>query len=233
MKFQPIYFILFIALVAALGCKKDDINVYDGGNYIQFTRSYSDSSLFNFLALPNDDEGLTPLAVELTGLPADRDRIYKISVVKELSTASDANYTLPASFTLKANKVKDTAWLTVRKTPQISEKPVKLVLKIDATDDLQIGQIDHSAIILYISNVVARPDWWDDNVEGRFLGEYSNKKYLLFIQVTGQADLDPQNENLLRYHTIRFKNYLLQEKDAGRTVYEENGSEMIVALIGG
>jgi hypothetical protein len=233
MKLHRIYYILFALLIGATSCKKDAIDIYEGENYIQFTRSYTDSSLFNFLAVPNDDEAVTPLAVELTGDPVDRDRKYKIVVVPELSTATEENYTLPDAFTLKANNVKDTAWLTVKKSPAIAEKPAKLVLKIEATDDLQTGQADHSIIILYISNVVARPDWWDGNVEGNYLGDYSDKKYLLFIQVTGQAELDPQDELALRYHTVRFKNYLLREKDAGRTVYEENGQEMTVPLIGG
>jgi hypothetical protein len=233
MKLYPIYYILFTLLTGMLSCKKDTIDLYNGGNYIQFLRNYTDSSLFNFLAVPNKDEAVTPLVVELTGEPVDRDRTYKISVVKELSTATAEDYSLPASFILKANTVKDTAWLNVKKSPAISVKPVKLVLRIEATEDLQVGQADHSINILYISNVVARPDWWDGNVESNYLGSYSDKKYLLFIQVTGQADLDSQDELTLRYHTIRFKNYLLREKDAGRTVYEENGQEMTVPLIGG
>jgi hypothetical protein len=106
-------------------------------------------------------------------------------------------------------------------------------VKIQETADFRIGQTDHAVIIMYVSNVVARPDWWDDNLEGRFLGTYSDKKLLLFIQVTGVSTLDPNNEFELRYYTLIFKNYLLKEKDAGRTVYEDNGAEMTVALIGG
>ena len=233
MKRHPFYYILLALLPCALSCKKDNIQLYEGSDYIQFSRSFTDSSLFSFLAMPNKDEAVAPLAVELAGQPADRDRTYRISVVKELSTATEANYLLPASFTLKANKVKDTAWITLKKTPAISVKPVKLVLKIEESDELKVGQTDHSAIILYISNVLARPDWWNDTVESRFLGAYSDKKFQLFVQVTGQTDLDPDDDSTLRYHTLRFKNYLLQEKDAGRTVYEENGTEMTVALIGG
>jgi hypothetical protein len=224
---------LFALAVLSASCKKDEIDTYTGGTYIQFTRSYNDSSLFSFLALPDDDEGNVPISVQMTGMPENRDRQFKISVVPQGTTATSAHYTLPSSFTLRANRVVDTAWITVKKTPDISVKPVKLTMKMEKTDDFEIGQTDHAAIILYISNVVARPDWWDGNVEGRFLGEYSDKKLLLFIQVTSVSELDPDNENEVRYYTLMFKNYLLKEKDAGRTVYEENGAEMQVAMIGG
>jgi hypothetical protein len=231
-KFRLLY-ITGALLVFALACKRDDIMTYEGGTYIQFVRSFEDSSLFSFLGTPDDDEAIVPIPVQLTGMPVDKDRTYNFSVMSPQTTATPDNYTLPSTFTLRANKVVDTAWITVKKTPAISVKPVKLVLKMEKTPDFEVGQANHSVFILYISNVVARPDWWDGNVEGRFLGSYSDKKLLLFIEVTGRAELDPENESEIRYYTILFKNYLLKEKDAGRTVFEDNGSEMTVALIGG
>lgn len=231
--YTRIYVIILVALVMITSCKRDDIMQYGGDTYLQFVRSYEDSSLFSFLALPNDDEALAPIPVELVGKPEDRDRTYKISVDPSTTTAPEANYSLPASFTLKANKVVDTAWITLKKTPAIAVAPVKLVLKLESGGDFKAGQTNHTVFILYISNVVARPDWWDDNVEGRFLGTYSDKKYKLFIQVTGLSDLTGMGQEQIRSYTILFKNYLLKEKDEGRTVYEDNGTEMTVALIGG
>jgi len=152
---------------------------------------------------------------------------------RALASASDANYSLPASFTLKAGHLTDTAWITVKKTPDLAVKPVRLVLKITASDDLKVGQSDYALSILYISNIIAKPDWWDQNMTDNFLGDYSDKKYKLFIQVTGVSDLDPNDDSQERYYTILFKDYLLREKDAGRTVYEDNGTEMTVAFIGG
>ncbi|MES1250309.1 MAG: DUF4843 domain-containing protein, partial [Chitinophaga rupis] len=217
----------------AAACKKDNIKLYKGDSYIQFSKNYVDSSLFSFLALPDKDQALTPMPVELVGNPVDKDRTYKIQVVKELTTASAANYSIPDSFTLKAGHIIDTAWITVKKTPDIAVKPVRLVLQIASSNDLKTGQSDYAVSILYISNVIAKPDWWDEDVIDSYLGDYSDKKYKLFIQVTGLSDLDPNNPGQLEYYTILFKNYLLREKDAGRTVYEDNGTEMTVALIGG
>lgn len=227
------YLIIFTALVLAQSCKRDDIMLYDGDNYVQFKKSFEDSSLFSFLALPSTNESVTPVVLELVGKPEDRDRNYKITVVKDASTATTAHYALPATFTLKANKIVDTCWITVKKTPDIAIKPVRLVLAIESTGDLKYGQVEYSVAIINISNAVAKPDWWDFNVTNNFLGDYSDKKFTLFIQVTGRSDIDPTNTTEVRNYTLLFKNYLLREKDAGRTVYEANGSEMTVALIGG
>jgi hypothetical protein len=233
MKKSPIYYLLMLALVTAAACKKDNILLYNGDSYIQFSKSYVDSSLFSFLALPDKDQALTPMPVELVGMPMNKDRTYKIAVVKELTSASAANYSVPDSFTLKAGHIIDTAWITVKKTPDIAVKPVRLVLQIASSNDLKAGQAEYAVSILYISNVIAKPDWWDQDVTDNYLGDYSDKKYKLFIQVTGLSDLNASDATQLQYYTILFKNYLLREKDAGRTVYEDNGTEMTVALIGG
>jgi hypothetical protein len=224
---------MFAALALMQSCKKDEIMRYDSGDHVQFNKSFIDSSMFSFLALPDEDEARAPLVIELVGKPVDKDRQYKISVAKDQSTATPQHYSLPSSFTLKANRTSDTAWVTVKKLPDLSVKPVRLVLMIESTDELKFGQVDYCVSILNISNVIARPDWWNQNVEWYYLGEYSNKKYKLFIQVTGRSEINSANIDEVRYYTMKLKSYLLQEKDAGRTVYEENGQEMIVEMIGG
>ncbi|WEK35036.1 MAG: DUF4843 domain-containing protein [Candidatus Pseudobacter hemicellulosilyticus] len=233
MKKASSYLFILMVLVIAQSCKKDTIMLYEGDTYLQFSRNVEDSSTFSFLALPDDDQAQTPISVELVGKPADHDRSYKISVMTELSTAPASNYVLPDKFVFRAGKVIDTAWLTLNKTPEIAVAPVKLVLRLEATDDFKVGQTNYAFAILYISNVIARPDWWNGTVEGRFLGGYSDKKYELFIQVAGRSEINGANLDEVRYYTMMLKNYLLQEKDAGRTVYEDNGEEMTVALIGG
>lgn len=224
---------MFVALAMMQSCKKDEIMRYDAGDHVQFNKSYTDSSMFSFLALPNENEAQAPLVIELVGKPSDKDRQYKISVVKDQSTATPQHYSLPGTFTLKANHTTDTAWITVKKLPDISVKPVRLVMMIESTDELKYGQVDYCVSILNISNVIARPDWWNQNVEWYYLGEYSDKKYKLFIQVTGLSEINSADIDAVRYYTMKLKSYLLQEKDAGRTVYEDNGQEMIVEMIGG
>lgn len=222
------YALMALSLVAA-GCKKQSIMLYEGDSYMQFAKSYTDSSVFSFLALPDDGQAQTPLVVNLVGSPGNADRTYNITIVKEQSTATEADYSLPSQFTLKANTITDTAWLTVKKTAAISTKPVKLVLKVSPTQDFKQGQYEYSLAIFYISNKISEPDWWS----WEFFGDYSDKKFSLFIDVTGKVELEAGNNDQMRYYTSIFKNYLLTEKDNGRTVYEEDGTEMQLGYMAG
>jgi hypothetical protein len=134
---------------------------------------------------------------------------------------------------MKAGKVIDTCWISTIKTPQIAQQAVRLTVRLEETSAFKVGQTDKSAAIIYISNVLMKPGWWTERVTDSYLGEYSDKKYRLFIEVTGEAEIDSSNIPELRDYTLMLKNYLQKEKDAGRTVYEENGKEMTVEYFGG
>ncbi len=231
MKINYVILIIFLGIFAS--CEKDKIDVYSAGNHIQFVKHTIDSSNCSFLAYPDRDELLFPVVVEVIGLPSSEDREYAIEVNPAYTTAPVENYTIPASLKVKAGKVTDTCWITFKKTPEISQEAKRLTVQLAATADFKLGQLDCLANIIYVSNVIAQPDWWTTTVTGSYLGAYSDKKYRLFIRETGVADIDSSNTTELRYYSIIFKNYLLREKDAGRTVMEDNGTEMVVTLMGG
>ena len=224
---------LLFCTIALSSCNKEDFQIYESSNYLQFVKHALDSATVSFLTTPQENSRLFPISVELVGNISDKDRVFKLGVIDTLTTAKQTNYTIPNEFIFRANRSIDTAWITINKTEEISKKPLKLVYKLLASQDFAVGQIEYSAGIVNISNVISQPDWWDDNVTYRFLGDYSEKKYRLFIEVTGVADVDTSDITVIRTYAIIFKNYLLKEKDAGRTVYEDNGTEMMVSLIGG
>ncbi len=232
---KKIYTLLLVVVCfgMTLSCNMDDSMLYDSGDYIQFVKRLTDSSTCSFLAYPNDNQLRFPVVVEVIGKPSTQDRNYKITVADEYTNATTANYDLPASFVMKAGKVIDTCWVTFKKTNELKTKALRLALKLEATPHFRLGQTDCLGNILYVTNMVSKPDWWNSTVTNSYLGDYSDKKYTLFIQETGVADLNPDNADELRYYTIIFKNYLLREKDNNRTVREDDGTEMTVNLIGG
>ena len=173
------------------------------------------------------------MEVEVIGLPSDREQEYKISVDQAKSAATIANYRLPDKFMMKPGKVRDTCKITFVKTAEISTVALRLTLKLEPTTDFLLGQTECRSAIIYVSNVVAKPNWWTDNVTRNYLGAYSDKKYRLFIQETGKADIDSDNIEELRYNTIIFKHYLQKKKDANEMVREDDGTEMTVALVVG
>jgi hypothetical protein len=68
-------------------------------------------------------------------------------------------------------------------------------------------------------------------VTSYYLGAYSDKKYTLFLEVVG-VDLTGANDNLLRHYSLLFKKYLNDQKAKGTPVLEEDGTEMVVAVLG-
>lgn len=230
---KKIYILLSVALFLLASCHEDAIMTYKGDNYIQFSKPVTDSLICSFLIYPTLSKIEYPLAVELVGMPQQSDRKYKIEVDETLTNAPKENYEIPTEATFRAGKAIDTCWITLKKTPEISIKPVRLVLKLKESSDFRLGQSEYTKSIINISNVISQPEWWNTTVRRYYLGIYSDKKYRLFIQVTGKVVLDNKNAEELRLYTLLFKYYLIKEKEAGRTVYENDGTEMKVNLVTG
>lgn len=85
--------------------------------------------------------------------------------------------------------------------------------------------------IIWFHNIIAKPKWWNSNVVNYYLGKYSDEKYQLFLDKI-KVDLTNATDSELRNYSLLFKKYLTDEKAAGRTVYEKDGSEMEVAVLG-
>lgn len=231
---RKIYLLISVVLlVMASSCVEDKILTYDDANYVQFTKNIKDSTICSFLAFPDLTELRVPLSLELIGFPGQTDRKYRVEVVDSLTTSTAANFQVESEQTFRAGLVVDSCWITVKKTPGISTKPVRLVLRLVESGDFKVGQSEYSAAIVNISDLVSKPQWWNSNVTRYFLGDYSDKKYRLFIAVTGKTEIDVANEEELRYYTLLLKYHLLAEKEAGRTVYEDDGKEMTVAYLPG
>jgi hypothetical protein len=228
------YVYITTLLLAAAACQRDEILTYEAADYVHFERRFVDSSSFTFVSYPNDDEIYYPVVVSLVGNVAAHDRPYGVRVIDNYTTAPAANYELPAAFALKANAVADTFLVKLVKTPDLQSTAIRLALQVTGSDELLAGETERSVFILWYTDQIARPAWWDGTMESAFLGRYSDAKYRLFMSVTGVGDMTGMEYHDRRYYTLIFKNYLREMKASGHTVYEaDNATEMTVALIGG
>lgn len=220
------------ALFAA--CKKDSIDVYNSGRYVQFVSDIRDSIPFSFFYYLDKNEVSIPLPVKLVGQLAQQDQTYHIEAVPGESTAAASNYSLPAAQVFKKGVTRDTAWVTVKRTPDLDTKDLRLVLRITGSDALTPGQTECTYKIIRITAQVSKPAWWDNNMNTYYLGRYSEKKFRLFMQVTGVGDLAPYDNNQRLVLMLQFKYYLIREKENGTPVYMEDGADMLstIPLIG-
>lgn len=224
---------ILVLLLSLFACKQQEVMMFEGENYIQFNKSIKDSLTCSFLSDPDADFKLFPIVMDVVGKPSPNERKVKLSVINELSTANSSHYKIDQEATFRANRVSDTLWVKVFNTPDLKNKAVKIVYTLQNNNDFKVGEFNYSIGVLYFTNRLARPAWWNEDVVDDYLGEYSDKKYQLFIDLTKKVDIDPDNSVEVLECTMLLKNYLLRQKDIGHTVYEEDGTEMEVYFIGG
>ncbi|MGN6418541.1 MAG: DUF4843 domain-containing protein [Pseudobacter sp.] len=229
--------ILIWALASAIcfvSCKKEEIPLYGNNRYVQFTSDIRDSIAFSFFYHPGKDEETIGIPVKLVGDLGSQDAGYRVEVLASESTASTSNYSLPAEQVFRKGVAKDTAWVTLKKTPDLDTKDVRLVLRITGSQELAPGQTDCTFKVIRITATVSKPLWWDANMNQYYMGRYSEKKFRTFMNVTGVGDLTPLNNSERLILMLQFKYYLIEQKANGTPVYMEDGADMLstVPLLG-
>lgn len=214
-------------------CEREHIMTYGNDAYVQFTSNVADSVEFSFTFYPNRDTIEYGLDVKLVGHPADRDRVYKVVVVEDYTTASSKHYILPESCVVGKDDVESKVALKLVKTPDLQTTPVRLALRLEPTGDLMVGETTCAARIIWINDKISKPSWWNSTIQNSYLGTYSDKKYRLFIEVTGVGVLDPDDAIDCRLNALILKKYLKEQEDID-IVYEDDGfTKMTVTVIGG
>ena len=223
-----------VCFVVCLGCSpSQEIPTYNDltdKRYVFFERRQTDSIETSFYLYGGQEEILLPVVVRCTGA-GTKEGTFNISVVDDMTTAPAANYEIPQNPVMPTGVGSATYHIKLKKTALLDETKVRLVVEIRDTKDFLAGQTEFRRAIIWFHNIFAKPRWWDVNVTRLYLGTYSDKKYMLFLDVVG-VDLAGKSASELRNYTLIFKKYLTDEKNAGRTVYETNGQEMVVPVLG-
>ena len=226
-----VYYIIGILLICA--CSKDEIDTFETEQqYLFFGRSYADSLTYSFFYYPDSTSLTIPVEVKLVGNTSDKDREFKLAVDTKESTVSDNHYTFPEKFIFRANHVADTVYIKINNAADLREKMVRLVLKVESTALFLPGQSEYTRNILRFSDIIAQPEWWDQDIIDHYLGEYTETKFREFMKVTGQGDLSDTSPDELWYLARSFKYYLQEMEKAGTPVIDEGGGYMSVPVIG-
>jgi len=215
-------------------CKKREIPLYNGENYIQFTAAVQDTVNMSFFFYPNQDHVDLPIPVRLVGKMPSEALAFKIAADLTTTTALKNYYSLPDRFFFKAGKPLDTAYIRINKTPEMANKEFLLALDLVASETVLPGQTAYSRRVLKISDMVRKPVWWTTSIDTYALGVYSEAKYRKFMEVTGIGDLSVYSSFEQRDYMLQFKYYLIKMRDAGMPVLEADGRDMLstVPLIG-
>lgn len=206
-----------IGLLLFLSCQKNEMMIYNGDNYIQFTKTLKDTSTFSFSFYPELNDYEFPVVVEMSGSACRTETSYRVVVDKENTTAEEGkHFTIPEKLTFKVGAYRDTCLVKLMRREEMKAGNLQIVLRIEENASFRQGEENKLIAVLRVNDKLSQPKWWEDGsvVSWYYLGPYSDEKYDLFIRATKQYDLTGADEGMLRYYSLMFK-YWLQEE--GRT----------------
>jgi hypothetical protein len=255
-------YLIFLILIIFFSCTNDNIDVFSDGNEIFFEKFYMDelypgyhscdSTTNSFFFYPEGTKQIEiPVVVCLSGIPLKTDQDFTLKVIKEkdvdkdlgevYTTAESSEYTIDEKYTFHANNYGDEAYeiidtiaIMVNTSERLKDIPegVRLVVELVPTDNLKLGQYERRRAIIRFSNIPSKPKWWTKNVTKNLLGEYSVKKYKLFL-----AHADPESTMSLEMIenrpdqviklVLKFKEWLIRQNPV---VTEENGDLMTIKI---
>lgn len=221
-------------LIALLGlflflssCEEKELQIYHSVSYVSFL-DRPDTAVFSFFFY-KDDVVEYPMIVRLTGDPG-KERTFKMVANKELTTLSEDLYDIPEYYTLPEGMLQDTITITLKNHADLLANQYLLVLELKDGDGLYSAGGSTARAYIKVSDKAEKPDWWDGYFERDYMGKYSRKKFELFIQITGEGDLNDKTEGEKRVLTLKFKHWLEAQNPP---IYDdENEEEMVVTVIG-
>ena len=188
MTYSKALFMLWFSLILLSSCQKTTLETYNHRANIYFSLDsvLRDSIIFTFAYDMSKTEDTVYLPTRIIGHRATSERYYSAYVEQDSSTAVPAIHYEPlaSSYPLLANTGQDSLPLIVYNTPDLAEKSVSLILKLQSTEDLGIENTQRIRAKVILSAQLEQPAWWS-----MWLGSYSRTKHELFYLVTEQRDL--------------------------------------------
>ncbi|SDC91924.1 DUF4843 domain-containing protein [Pedobacter soli] len=237
-------------LILANACKKN-LETYSGKNNIYFNEAgrlpaftgevIKDSTVMSF-SLAKSTDSVVNMIIKTTGALSSEDRTYKL-IIDPVSTAIAGKHfdALPQTFSIKKNKLQDTVKIKFHRTADLQTQNFTLFFKLEANENFVTDMVDkvintttgqRLSFIRYrwfLNDIIKKPGRWLDG----YLGTFTRKKLSLLVQVLNvdpsYLDTSVSIAEMTAYGKF-MQRYLNEQKAAGNTIYEEDGSEMIMGV---
>ena len=220
---QHLYFLSLTVLLLLSSCQEESLKTFGDEHYIYFEKFYkdavspgkekADSTLASFFFYTdNVNELEAQVVVNMAGRDLEKDEIFRLKVVPEMTTATSDEYKLADRYTFRARPAAKGA------TNRSDTIGIKMYRSARLKD-----------IITLIRDAV-KPKWWDKEVTDNRFGAYSSRKYKLFLlYIDPGATLNEEMLKTAPYKAIelvmKFKKWLTDHPDQAK---EEDGSIMTV-----
>jgi hypothetical protein len=241
--------LLLLLSVAGLSCKKSELFTYQGKADIYFDAAtklpgfngevITDSTIVSF-AYSTVQDSISKIIIGVTGAMKDYDRSYKLQVSPVSTAVAGKHYDfISTDFVIKKNTLKDTLFLNLHRTKDMQSTEPLLILHLEENDSFVTSMRDkllstttgkkmsYVTYKVYVNDIIKKPSGWFDF----YLGTFSRKKLFLMVDVLSVEPSffigTPSLGILLAYGKF-MQRYLNEMKAAGKTIYEEDGTEMIM-----
>lgn len=236
-------------LLLLSSCKKDGLQLYAGPSNVYFATAFGSYNSFGGSFTPGSDsldvnfgwasltkmDSIASIVVTISGKPASTDRAYKIKIDTGTTAQEGIHYDLiDGAGIIRAGKVLDTFKVKIKRTAELQQKIVLLNLTLESNENFatdfkaQVINGKSYGLLRYrvkISDMLTRPPQWSAS----YWGTFTKKKFYLCVEVLDipfTYFFSYPGQAIDQYNYVRMARYLNDEKAAGRTVYEDDGTEM-------
>lgn len=243
--------LLSLVLLCFMACETDAIDTYSGKDNIYFTyaesgddfivggRERRDSIGYSFaFDEPEVQQMLVKIPFAVQGNVSTEERVVKL-VVDEASTVIEGtHFEIPSQVILGAGKAVDSLPITFFRVPEMKTENLSLVLRLESnenfTTDFKSRVINSDTLSLVklkitINDILKMPLGWYDYYQG----DFTAKKFFLMSEL---LDFDPIDFNdprivnlgVQQYYATFMQRYLNEQEAVGNTIYEDDGSKMVM-----
>lgn len=191
-------FILLIPVAALLffACSKD-IEIFDDNeSYIYFnmpavlderyhpTNQRIDSLFYSFAL---DDytiqDMIIKVPINIIGVAADHDRQYKIEIVADETTATDADWdkSSVATTVIKKGELRDSLYVRIFRSEATETQFRQIVLRIVPNEEFKAGFSNQLKMKVSFTSILTPPDWWSRWPE--LFGPFYREKFVKWQEI--------------------------------------------------
>lgn len=240
---------LFIGFVS---CSEQGLDTYSGKEYIYFKKAieednskkvYDSISVSFAYDLPSVTDSIYHIPVKVQGFVKSYDREINVQVDQSATAIQGTNFELiNTPYYIPAGENIGMVSVKLKRTPELRENELVFAINIVPNEHFDVGiltsrtsgnnenrVVNPDKFQISFSDILVEPSNW--RILQGWLGPYSQKKLYLLAEVN---EIPVPNYNTLPNigtfltHIAVLKAYLIEQKAAGNTVYEDDGTEMVL-----
>lgn len=204
-----------------ISCSEEGILVNSNDTaYVIFDKDFTkDTTTVSFKMYNDGENPRIAIPVKCFGQVQDEDLHFRIAADESRTTLAPNLYKLPEDCVIKHDQEENVVYVEMIKSAEMATKTFILALQVVEEGKVKQGTKEYARAIISVSDQIFKPDWWsvndagsvdnpENSVETYYLGDYSEDKYLMFLNELKKDDMvfDGKNKQVLRKYAIKLKN---------------------------